>query len=113
MIAYPTVTITNKASNDAGIPFFRKSDAPINLWPSLFSCVILDCQLCQFQKHQMTYAVIFGNPETGSPIPAEQINAVAFKSAFLRCNAVQCTDHDEQLWVRFAERVTDPLCDRY
>jgi hypothetical protein len=31
MIAYPTVTITNNANNEAGIPFFRKSDAPINL----------------------------------------------------------------------------------
>jgi hypothetical protein len=38
-------------------------------------------------EYQMTYAVIFGKPETGSPIPAEQINAVAY---LISLSQVEC-----------------------
>jgi hypothetical protein len=37
MIAYPMEQITKVASTEAGIPFLRKSVAPMNLCPSLFS----------------------------------------------------------------------------
>lgn len=79
-MAYPTVTMTKVAMIEAGIPFLRKSDAPMNRWPSLFSCVMLlnQCQ-CNAGDLDWAHAVMFGNPETGRPMPAEQMRAVAFK----------------------------------
>jgi hypothetical protein len=74
--------MTNNAKSEAGIPFFRKSDAPMNRWPSLFSCVILIISFWMLQRCRETYAVILGKPETGSPIPAEQIKAVAYPVSF-------------------------------
>jgi hypothetical protein len=35
------------------------------------------------------YAVILGKPETGSPIPAEQINAVAYLVSFPKVQLVK------------------------
>jgi hypothetical protein len=53
----------------------------MNRWPSLFSCVMLNgsarISYSPTQKDLSAHAVIFGKPETGNPIPAEQINAVA------------------------------------
>jgi hypothetical protein len=77
MIAYPTVAIIYDISHNpwimmkiltivakilAGTPFLRKSLELMKRCPNLFSCVD---------------AVMLGNPDTGNPIPAEHIRAVA------------------------------------
>lgn len=72
--------MTNVARSDAGIPFLRKSLAVMKRWPSLFSCVILPSAMSNTHAVASTHAVMLGKPETGRPIPAEQMRAVAMIS---------------------------------
>lgn len=59
------------------------------------------------------HAVMFGNPETGRPIPAEQINAVTCKTSDDPCHKIAATHHDEEPGMGLVEGFTDPLGDRY
>ena len=63
----------------AGTPFLRKSTLLRYSWPISSSCVALRSSMCQRKIHTTagaTHAVWFGKPETGMPMPVEQMRPV-------------------------------------
>jgi hypothetical protein len=68
----------------AGTPFFKKSTLDKYSWPSSSSWVALTVVVRgeSLVQRSRTHAVWFGNPDTGIPIPVEQINPVKKMSRF-------------------------------
>lgn len=78
----PRVTVTHEGSEDRGgntvleeIAGPDKSLSELVLLGDTTNCIYL----AVFSMTMSTHAVMFGNPETGRPIPAEQINAVTWR----------------------------------
>jgi len=76
---FPQRLLTNVAMILAGTPFFRKSTLDKYSWPRSSSWVALFVTVRDTRvslRGGYAHAVWFGNPDTGIPIPVEQISPV-------------------------------------